>query len=116
MAKQHRLTYGLSRSPIRAARQNVPRGLCVSLYQHSITSCAAKAGPDHSPRFVPVQGCWEDTMQIRACADEEKHNKQQCLELEYAELQDGLVNQGFQWGFAQLDGPFRKIEVILETL
>jgi hypothetical protein len=27
IATQHKLTYGLNRSPIRAARQNVPRGL-----------------------------------------------------------------------------------------
>lgn len=39
IATQHRLTYGLSRSPILAARQKVPRGLRESQPQKRKTLC-----------------------------------------------------------------------------
>lgn len=62
MITQHMLTYGLSRSPILAARQNVPRGLhrwsALSTYRHSETypDLFLSSAAGNTPcRYVQVQ-------------------------------------------------------------
>jgi hypothetical protein len=59
IATQHKLTYGLSLSPIRAARQNVPRGL------HDLISKVHNLRCDesvYSPSLIPVEPCREHSV------------------------------------------------------
>jgi hypothetical protein len=48
----------------------------------------------HVPILVPIQESREDTVQVCACADEEEDDKEECLELEDAELDDYVVSVG----------------------
>ena len=79
---QQRLTYGLSLSPMRAARQKVPRGLEEASV--SVPMCVCVSRNKYVPRLVPVEPSWEDTVKVGTGADEEQNDEQKRLEFENA--------------------------------
>lgn len=80
MAKQHRLTYGLRRSPIRAAIQNIFSALVAEGQRVMLDTGAGGrrngdlVGPD-IPVFVPVHQRREDVVRVRARADEKQYDQ-----------------------------------------
>jgi hypothetical protein len=87
IATQHRLTYGLNRSPTLAARQNVLKGLFNTISHCSIWSETGR----YSPSLVAVKPCRKDAVKICAGADEQQNHKEERLKLEDSEHGGGRV-------------------------
>jgi hypothetical protein len=88
--------YGLRRSPIRAAFQNMPINLCSQSAQFCPTDPRQKLQPrcspndflwrSNAPLLIAVQYCREDIVDVGARADEEEEDEQEALEVEQRRL------------------------------
>lgn len=84
---QQRLTYGLSRSPIRAHFQNIPKklfalDLCSSISPSLVEIEGEPGGRVHVPVLVAIHDPGHHGVGVGACADDQEDHQEEGLEVE----------------------------------